>query len=264
MAVASQLPLDYDITIVGQHLPGDPMHPDYTSQWAGAIWLGVHDSSPREREMQLNALAVLWALARTYPESSVRRIKMREIQDYGSPDTVWYSRHVPSSRKLSKDELPAGAKWGLEWETVVITPTVFLPWLRERLEKRGVIFKRLYVRSLEDLKGLGHDVLVNATGFGARDLKEVQEKRIVPVKQQNIRIRKSGYDQLYIRRGQDGEYYSTAFSRADGTIYVGGIKTFGAHDFTVNEDDRQTVVLLPTTRFLTLLTQFLDHSAGTR
>lgn len=241
MAIASQLPKDCDITIVGKHLPGDDLDPEYVSQWAGAIWLGVHNSSVRERQMQLDGLAALWSIAGKSPESSIRRITISEIMDYGSVDDMWYSKYVPNFRMVPEEELPKGAKFGVEWETVVLTPTVFLPWMRNRLEQRGVDFKRLVVRSLNDLKEMGHDVLVNATCFGSADLSDVRETRLVPVKQQNIRIRKPGYDKLYIRRGSNGEYYSTAFSRADGTIYIGGIKTYGVRDFTVNEDYRKTV-----------------------
>ncbi len=241
MAIASQLPLDYDVTIVGEHLPGDPMNHEYTSQWAGAIWLGVHDNSPREQRMQLDGLAALWKLSGRHPESSARKIMMREIQDYGSVEDVWYKDAVPKFRIMSESELPKGAKWGAEYQTLVITPPTFIAWLRTRLESKGVVFKRLIVRSLADLKDMGHDVLINATAWGSVSLQDVQERRLVTVKQQNIRIRKAGYDRLYIRRGQNGEYYSTAFARGDGTIYIGGIRKFGVKNYTVNEDDRKTV-----------------------
>lgn len=253
MAIASQLPTEHEITIVGKHLPGDDMDPEYTSQWAGAIWLGVHDSSPRERQMQLDGLSALWSIAASHPESSARRITMREVMDYGSIEDVWYRDHVHGFRTMSQSELPEGAKFGMEWETVVITPMVFLPFLRARLEQRGVVFKRLTVRSLADLKGLGHDILVNASGIGSAELQDVRELKIIPMKQQNIRIKKPGYDRLYIRRGKNGEYYSTAFSRADGTIYIGGIKSPGVRDFSVNEDHRKIVRLLPAKRIPSLI-----------
>ncbi|KAF4310827.1 putative FAD dependent oxidoreductase-like protein [Botryosphaeria dothidea] len=60
----------------------------------------------------------------------------------------------------------------------VLTPTVFLPWLRGQLEAAGVAFKRVEVRSLEDLKGMGHDVLINATGWGARYLGDVADRDV--------------------------------------------------------------------------------------
>jgi hypothetical protein len=241
MAIASQLPRDYDVTIVGEHLPGDAMNHEYTSQWAGAIWLGVHDNSPREQKLQLDGLAALWKVSGRHPESSARKVVMREIQDYGSVDDVWYRHTVPDFRVLAETELPKGAKWGVEYQTIVITPPTFIAWLRGRLESKGVVFKRLVVRSLADLKDMGHDVLVNATAWGSVGLQDVQEKRLVTVKQQNIRIRMPGYNKLYIRRGDMGEYYSTAFGRGDGTIYIGGIRKQGVKNYTVDEEDRKLV-----------------------
>ncbi|KAK5202849.1 hypothetical protein LTR96_011231 [Exophiala xenobiotica] len=225
MAIASQLPTEHEITIVGKNLPGDDMDPEYTSQWAGAIWLGDHDSGLRERQMQLDGLSALWSIAGSHPESSARRITMREVMDYGSVEDVWYRDYVPGFRLMSRSELPKGAKFGMEWQTVVITPTTFLPFLRERLEARGVVFKRMIVRSLADLKGLAHHILVNASGGGSTELQDVLDSKIVPMKQQNIRIRQSGYDRL-----------------ADGTIYIGGIKTPGFGDFAVNEDHRKIII----------------------
>jgi hypothetical protein len=242
MGIASQLPKNAEITILGDFLPGDAMDQRYVSQWAGAIWLGVHDSTPWEQEMQLNSFSELWRIAERHPESGIRQIEMTEIMDNGDPAKVWYQKKVPGFRFLTSSELPTGAKFGMVFQTLVITPPTFLPWFRQHLEKQGVKFQRTYVKSLRDLRGMGHDVLINATGFGAMKLLDVEEKRIVPVRQQNLRLRKDGYNRCYIRRGPDG-YYSTAFARGDGTVYMGGIKTVGDTDFASYEDQRKEVSL---------------------
>lgn len=57
------------------------------------------------------------------------------------------------------------------------------------------------------------------------------------------------YNRLFIRRGPNG-YYSTAFSRMDGTAYCGGILTDNDSDTTVPEEQRATVKLM-TPRFPT-------------
>lgn len=242
MGIASQLPKNTEITILGDFLPGDAMDQRYVSQWAGAIWLGVHDSTPWEQGMQLNSFSELWRIAERHPESGIRQIEMTEIMDIGDPAKVWYQGKVPGFRFLSPSELPKGAKFGMAFQTLVITPPTFLSWFRQHLEKQGVRFQRTYVKSLRDLRGMGHDVLINATGFGAMKLLDVEEKRITPVRQQNIRLRKDGYNRCYIRRGPDG-YYSTAFARGDGTIYMGGIKSLGDTDFASYEDQRKEVGL---------------------
>lgn len=244
MSIASQLPRDCKVTILGKHLPGDEMDHTYTSQWAGAIWLGTGNASPREQKLQLAAFGDLWRIAEEFPESSVRHTIITDVFDMGEPSDHWFVNKLPEFRMVPKSELPKGAKFGFRYKTCIITPPTFLPWMRARLESQGVVFKRATVQSLDDLKGMKHDVLINATGFGARHLADVRETRIVPLKQQNIRIRKRGpnqfYNEVYIRRGLNG-YYSTAFARGDGTIYIGGVKTEGLHNFEVNPEHKKSV-----------------------
>lgn len=261
MAIASQLARDYEVTILGEYLPGDEINHAYVSQWAGAIWLGTHHSSPRDQAMQIAALPYLWDIAAKHPESSLRQVEMTELCDSGSKEGVWYKDVVPDFRWIDDQDLPEGVKFGMKWKTVVITPVTFLPWFRAKLEARGVEFRRTKVSSLSVLKGMGHDVLINATGFGARLLSDVQEKRIIPLCQQNIRIRKEGYNSLFIRWGTHG-YYSTAFGRGDGTIYIGGVKTRGIIDFEARDDHRATVstivgsrTLLPVTNHPKIMAQ---------
>ncbi|KFA53821.1 hypothetical protein S40293_01727 [Stachybotrys chartarum IBT 40293] len=151
MTIASQLPISYDITILGEHLPGYPLHKDYTSPWAGACWVGVPDSSPRDQKLQLESYATLWKPAGRFPDSGLRKTKMTEIFEYASPDTIWYSSKIHGFR-------------------IVISPPVFLAWMRSHLEARGVKFRRIRVSSLGELKEYGHDILVNASGANTKHL----------------------------------------------------------------------------------------------
>lgn len=105
----------------------------------------------------------------------------------------------------------------------VLTPTVFLPWLRGQLEAAGVAFKRVEVRSLEDLKGMGHDVLINATGWGARYLGDVADRDVEQVRGQTV-LMKTNTDKVWTRRGKD---YTYVIPRGDGTAILGGVKQYG-------------------------------------
>ncbi|KAH7124895.1 hypothetical protein B0J13DRAFT_628204 [Dactylonectria estremocensis] len=219
MMVAASLPKDYNVTIVAEHLPGDYDTKEWASPYAGAIWVGVHQSSPREQKMQLEGLMGLWRLAETNPESS-------------------YAGKVPEFRFLNQEELPEGAIYGMKYKTIVLTPQKFLTWLYERLKSRGIEFRQTRVYSLADLEGLGHDVLINASGIGAENLKDVMEKNLTPWRLQCVVAKAPvSYDRLFIRRG-DGGYYSTAFSRLDGTIYVRGVLSENDRDLSVSEEQR--------------------------
>lgn len=99
----------------------------------------------------------------------------------------------------------------------------FLPWLRKQLEETGVTFKRANVESLADLKGMGHEVLINASGWGARFLKDVADQEVEQVRGQTVLV-KTDYNKLFIRRGKD---YTYILPRGDGTAVLGGVKQYG-------------------------------------
>ncbi|KAB2575893.1 D-amino-acid oxidase [Lasiodiplodia theobromae] len=223
MSIASQLPKGHEVTIVARDLPGDPDSFTWTSPWAGAIWLGMDDSPPREQKMQLEAFAHMWKLAMAHPESSVKRIEIHDLLDFKKPEDMWYHGKMPGFRVMSKDELPEGVAHGISYHSWVLTPPVFLPWLRSQLEGAGVTFKRVNVRSLADLSGMGHDILINATGWGARFLSDVADENVEQVRGQTVLV-KTDYDKIWTRRGKD---YTYVIPRGDGTAVLGGIKQFG-------------------------------------
>jgi hypothetical protein len=239
MTIASQLPLDYEVTIIGKHLPGD-LDKSWASPWAGGVWVGVHNSNPEDQKTQLDGFSGLWHLAEKHPESSVHKAEMTEIMDYGSPDDVWYQNKVPDFCFLSQKELPPGAKYGMKYKTLVITPQVFVMWMRQRLEARGIKFLRANILALGDLKNLGHDILINASGLGPATLNDVRDPHLIPYRNQSLVIRDSNYQGLYIRRGPNG-YYSTAFARQDGNVYMGGLLTPNSIDTEAKEETRNMV-----------------------
>lgn len=57
---------------MARNLPGDELSHEWASPWAGAVFLGLDGSNPREQKMQLDSFAFWWQLAKTHPESSVR------------------------------------------------------------------------------------------------------------------------------------------------------------------------------------------------
>lgn len=244
MTIASQLPKDYEITIVGKHLPSDAsdmQSKEWASPWAAAIWLGTHSHlcNAREQRMMLEALVGLRQISERHPESSVRKVTIHEVMDTGTPAQVWYQHKVPNFRFLDKSEMPKQSKYGMTYETVVIKPPVFLPWLRQRLEERGVTFKRVCVGSLAELKGLGHDILINASGLGSATLADVKDAGVKPIRLQSCIIKHPTYRQGFVRRGDN--YYSTAFAYGDGEVYVGGIIEYDNNDTKAYSESREVV-----------------------
>lgn len=82
-------------------------------------------------------------------------------------------------------------------------------------------FKRMNLSSLSDARSLGHDVLVNATGFGSMKLTDVADNDIEMIRGQTILVN-SSYNKLFLR--DTGDTYTYAIPRLDGTVILGGIR----------------------------------------
>ncbi|CAJ0547265.1 Ff.00g018920.m01.CDS01 [Fusarium sp. VM40] len=232
LAIASRLSRHYKITIVAKNLPGDEPTLDWASPWAGANFVAGYCSSPRDRKMQRDAFTELWRLATRCPESSVRKIPMEELFDQErTDDDLWYREFVPNFRFLSKRELPQGAKGGVTYTTIVLNPHIFLPWLRRNLESIGVEFKRMNLASLHEANYLGHDVLINASGLGPKELLDVKDPNMLFLKGQTIVI-KSDYNKSFMR--DNGTDYTYVIPRLDGTVILGGIRDADISNTDVN------------------------------
>lgn len=177
--------------------------------------------------MQLRALKHWLKLAQDHPESSVRRVRLTEVCDVGAQaaDHLWYRDSVPGFELLDAAAVASkygdDAKSGARYDSVVLRPKTFLPWLRSQLEKSGVRFERISkMAALSDLNHLGHDVLVNASGSESLVLTDVRDDKVT-MDRTYITVVKSEYQEAFVRRslGQ----YTYIFSRGDGTVAVGGI-----------------------------------------
>lgn len=105
--------------------------------------------------------------------------------------------------------------------TIVLDPNIFLPWLKHKLEMTGVKFKRMNLDCLSGARHLGHDVLINATGLGPKDLVDVKDENMELLKGQTMII-KSDYQKCLMR--DDGRNYTYVIPRLDGKVILGGIR----------------------------------------
>lgn len=185
-----------------------------------------------EQKWQLETLAVLWDLAATNPESSIKRIQLHDVHDFTSLGDIWYAAQMPGFRVLRADECPEGVVGvGMSYETVVMDPGILLTWLRRRLEASGVVFKRVELAALEDAREVVDcDVLVNATGAGPLLLEDVRDAEVKRVRGQTLLVRNS-CDRAFIRQGRD---YTYAIPRLDGSVIIGGIRQEGVADTEVD------------------------------
>ncbi|KAK4147311.1 uncharacterized protein C8A04DRAFT_9063 [Dichotomopilus funicola] len=226
--VLSETDPSHTITIVARDLPGDAPSQAWASPWACAGWVAL-GGSPSEEAMQLAALDYLRnTLVADHPESEtgVRSVTLTDV--FGTIPAsagasrgvgVWFTGRVPGYEVLSSqgDDGPLKVRYG----SAVINPDVFLGWIRKQLEARGVRFERVAeIKALGDLKGRGHDVLVNASGLASRTLEDVKDEAVI-MDRTYVTVVKGHFDGAFVHRGEG--VYTYMFGRGDGTVVVGGV-----------------------------------------
>lgn len=161
-----------------------------TSVYAAAIWWPVFDE-PRDlvTAWARRGLGVFEGLVDD-PAAGVQIIQITEYADHPISMHGW-DEWIPGFRALRTDELPAGRAAGVTMTVPQVTPTVYLPWLEDRLEETGgtVTITGAPLASLDDLFA-GADIVVNCTGVGARDL--VGDTSVHPIRGQVVAVRDPG------------------------------------------------------------------------
>lgn len=128
------------ITIVAKHFPGDRSI-EYTSPWAGANWSSmVHDNGPLEHydRVTFKKFAQMVDVEGKGEEVGIGRMGMwgvfdGKIEEVGvlteETGRIWYEELVGGLEELSKEELPEGAVFGLDFKsTFRINTQVYLNW----------------------------------------------------------------------------------------------------------------------------------------
>ncbi|CAI6014436.1 unnamed protein product [Clonostachys chloroleuca] len=118
--------------------------------------------------------------------------------------------------------MPEVSNYGMTYETVVITPPVFLQWTRDRLEQRAY-------SSSESM-------------LGVRTLADVKDSKVQPVHLQSTIFNHPTYCEDCVRGGNN--YYTTAFSHLDGEVYVGRVIESGSDDINAYDDKSKMIHVL--------------------
>ena len=146
-------------------------------------------------------------------------------------------RRVPGTRRLTPDELPPGYVDGLRTTVPSIRMPDYLAWLLAGLAAAGVPVR---TRELTDLDAAREhaDLVVNATGLGAREL--VGDRELTPVRGQVVRVRCPAVQEWTLDEGHpDGPVY--VIPRGPDVI-CGGTADEGAEDLTPDPDTAAAIL----------------------
>ncbi|OWB63023.1 nucleotide binding protein [[Candida] boidinii] len=181
----------YDVTIIAKHIPGDfNFGFDYPSVIAGANW-SSHCSKDDLVVQEIDKVAYkrFYNLAENVPGSSIvlRKAKKFVTKDafkYKQNNQVilpWFSNFVKGFKMLPKSEVPEDCEYGFEFNSFVISTTVYLNWLLQQCFNYGVDLKRVTLNDINDAfnlhsSGVRADAVVNASGLLSKDLVKNEDK----------------------------------------------------------------------------------------
>lgn len=149
-----------------------------------------------------------------------QKLPVTEYYDDRSDDTtVWYKHLFADLVRIPPSELPSGVTLGFHYTGVVVDPNAFLPWIVDKLRERGVTFIQRELASLEQLATVTRaDILVNASGLGAREL--ASDDNVLGIRGQTMFIPCS-FNRVVIRQGS--EYTYVIPRTPSGGVILGGV-----------------------------------------
>lgn len=157
---------------------------DTTSAVAAALWY-PYRAFPEDAVTRWSAATYdMLALLSVRPETGVSLVRGRELFRERRPDP-WWAAAVPRLGRVT--DPPAGYADGYEFAAPVVRMPTYLPWLLDELAAAGVAFVS---RTVADLAAVRADVVVNATGLGAREL--AGDAQLTGVRGQVVRVADPG------------------------------------------------------------------------
>ncbi|KAG2200068.1 hypothetical protein INT47_007713 [Mucor saturninus] len=238
------------VTVVAKYVPGD-MCVEYTSPYAGAHWRTMAKNDDKflssldavSYEKFMNMVGNTKEKNRDDINQTEMGIMAVPSWDYYDDETVpeyanpWIKDVVYNFRMLTeKDGLPAGAKLGHTYTTVLINSPVYLKWLQNQFTQLGgTIVKRSlsHIDDLFDVVKSSHAAVINCTGLGARFLGGVQDEAVTPTRGQTVVVDAPHIKATITHVRPEGMTY--IIPRSDGTVILGGTANKG--DFNPYVDD---------------------------
>jgi D-amino-acid oxidase len=181
----------------------------------------------------------------------VQTVTVQEYWDHPTHDESdeWYATAVPHFRPLDTKELPPGTVKGNTFTAISVNPDKYLHWIVESLQtNHKVRIIRATLGSLEEAKTItGCNVLVNASGLGAKDL--ANDPKVIGVRGQTMFVdcprdpkepSKVIDKEVRIRRGT--EYTYVLPRMLSGGVIIGGVEEEGSTNTDINGDLQRDII----------------------
>lgn len=176
---------------------------------------------------------------RLVDEAGSERVGIRRAKGYYFPlesqTTIWWSELVPDFQKANDKKAAEVLNHkettnAYSYTSYVVTGPAYLAWLMHRFRLLGGNVRKQFVTSLSELP---HEIVVNCTGLGAREL--VNDKEVYPSKGHLFLV-----DAPWVK---EWIHHKSAyvFTRTDG-IVLGTTVELGKEDFETSEICKQRIM----------------------
>ncbi|OCF77706.1 D-amino-acid oxidase [Kwoniella mangroviensis CBS 8886] len=179
------------VALVGKDLPEDTHSTGFASPWAGASFHSFATNSAEQRR-DTHTFKEFERLSREIPELCERRPYgyFKREKDVG--EDPWWADLMFDYRHLKPSEIPAPFAQGVTFEAYTLNTPLYLQHLGNWLRSHNVPIIRERVSSLNemyDLPSIGKvNLVINASGLGARSLIGVEDSLVHPAKGQTILV----------------------------------------------------------------------------
>lgn len=221
----------HDVHVLARDLPLE------TTSAVAAAWWYPYLAAPLDRVLGW-AAATYEELARLAATPDGAGVRMREsVQLLRRPEPdPWWADCVPSVHPAT--DIPRGYAGGWAFTAPVADTSVYLPYLASRLQDAGGTLTRAALSALP----AGGDVVVNATGLGARSLSG--DTTVTPVRGQVMRLTGVPVQRVWLDEDAagDGGSAMTYVVPREHDVVVGG--TAEAGEWGTRPDPAVTVAVL--------------------
>jgi glycine/D-amino acid oxidase-like deaminating enzyme len=206
----------FDTRIVYRETTPDTVSDIAGGQWAPSLlaWGSGASAGPRRERILRDSL-------QRYRAEVALDIGVSEVPNFVE------AGYGASVAKMAGEFLPAATSWepfpiqgmltsGTQVDTILIEPPRYLRELWHRLRSAGVEEQQAELSSSADFAKLDVDLVVNATGLGAREL--CQDAMLTPIRGQLVHLRAQPLGYLMSHRG------GYMFSRKDVLVLGGSVE----------------------------------------
>lgn len=203
---------------------------------AAALWYPYH-ARPVERVRRWGAVS--WRRFLELADDDQTGVAMMEGLELGpaAQDLTWTEPGGPSARDAVTAELPAGQTRGVAWRLPVVEMPRYLDWLRRRFDELGGKYEQ---RTFHDLgEALEEcDVVVNATGLGAREL--AHDSEMFAIRGQVVSVARGALSRVLVDdRDPEGLTYVVPRSH---DVVLGGVAEEGREDLAIDEGQTRGIL----------------------